>query len=203
MCRSPPTYSQFIMLPAARGAQFYWSCLLRPKDTFAALAIATSSSFPMSSYSPATSDPGIEPVLVSEPLVLRRIPFALGRQYHPLSPRVGAVDTPPPRCFSADCTKLTKVRCHSTWLTSMSAHTSNLYRAVMQCARASARHNQLLTHAGPGPLGVSGESAHCGCTGTAHRCRRFYITNLMLRYRQERRKVMTCRTFSRLPHLWC
>ena len=40
------------------------------------------------------------------------------------------------------------------------------------------RHIQLLTHAGPGPLGVSGESAHCGCTGTDHRFRRFYVTNL-------------------------
>ena len=38
---------------------------------------------------------------------------------------------------------------------------------------------QLLTHAGPGPLGVSGESAHCVYTGSAHRCRRFYNTNLL------------------------
>ena len=61
-------------------------------------------------------------------------------------------------------------------------HTFNLYRAVMQCARASARHNQLLTHAGPGPLGVSGEGAHCGYTGSAHRCRRFNDTNLSRSY---------------------
>ena len=119
-----------IILPDGPGVQFYWSRSSRPKSAFAALAITASSSFPMSSYSPATSDPGIEPVLVSEPLVLRRIPFTLGRQYHPLSPRVGAVDTPPPRCFSADYTKLTKVRCHSTWLTSISAqYINNIYSA--------------------------------------------------------------------------
>ena len=88
------------------------------------------SSFPMSSYPPATSDPGIEPVLASEPLVLKRIPFTLGRQNHPLFPWVGAVDTPPPRRFSADYTKLAKVRCHSTWLTSISAqHINNIYSA--------------------------------------------------------------------------
>ena len=38
-----------------------------------------------------------------------------------------------------------------TWLSccGMSTHTFNLYRAVMQCARASTRHNQLLTDAEP------------------------------------------------------
>ena len=107
----------------------------------------------------------------------------LGGQIHPTPRVVRTRDTLPPRCFSADYTKLTKVKCHWPWFTLISAHTSNLYRAVMQCARASARHNQLLTHAGPGPLGVSGESAHCGCTGSAHRCRRFNDTNLSLALR--------------------
>ena len=37
------------------------------------------------------------------------------------------------RCFYADYFKLTKVRCHSTWLTSISANTFNIYSAVMQC----------------------------------------------------------------------
>ena len=75
-----------------------------------------------------------------------------------------------------------KVSATRRGLHTISAHTSNLYCAVMQCARASARHNQLLTHAGPGPLGVSGESAHRGYTGSAHRCRRFYNTNLLKSY---------------------
>lgn len=75
-----------------------------------------------------------------------------------------------------------KVKCHWPWFTLISAHTSNLYRAVIRCARASARHNQLLTHAGPGPLGVSRESAHCGYTGSAHRCHRFNDTNLSESY---------------------
>ena len=37
-------------------------------------------SFPMSSYSPATSDPGVEPVLASEPLVLGKVPFVSFRR---------------------------------------------------------------------------------------------------------------------------
>ena len=67
-----------IILPIGQGVQLYWPRPSRPKNAFAALAIATSSSFPMSSYSPATSDPGIEPVLVSEPLVLGKDCYHLG-----------------------------------------------------------------------------------------------------------------------------
>jgi hypothetical protein len=37
---------------------------------------------------------------------------------------------------------------------------------------------QLLTDAEPRPLGVSGENAHYGCTGSDHHFRRFNDTNL-------------------------
>ena len=54
-----------------------------------------------------------------------------------------------------------------------------IYIAPLCSALAPQRwHNQLLTYAGPGPLGVGGESAHRVCTGSAQRCRIFYVTNL-------------------------
>ena len=55
----------------------------------------------------------------------------------------------------------------------------SIYIAPLCSALAPQRRNtQLLTHAGPGPLGVGGESAHRVCTGSAQRCRIFYVTNL-------------------------
>ena len=77
--------------------------LSRPISVFVALAITTSSSFPMSSYSPATSDPGIEPVLVSEPLVLKRIPFVSFRKATPShAPRGSDERYAPATVFYAD-----------------------------------------------------------------------------------------------------
>ena len=65
------------------------------------------------------------------------LPFQLGWHTILALPRVGAGDTLPLRCFYADYFKLTKVKCHWPWFPLTSAHTSNLYRAVMQCARAT------------------------------------------------------------------
>ena len=83
--------------------------LSRPIDVFVALAITTSSSFPMSSYSPATSDPGIEPVLVSEPLVLRRMPFISFRRQNPSHAPRGSDERYAPATVFSRTIRLTKV----------------------------------------------------------------------------------------------